>query len=48
MLFSELIAKTCDADRTCKPVIAVWILASREYTIMEIAELLERVRMWRN
>jgi hypothetical protein len=48
MTFSELIAKTCDADGTCKPVIAIWILASREYEIMDTAELLESIRISRN
>jgi hypothetical protein len=49
MIFSEsIIMKTCDADEPCRPVLPVWLLASREYDVMEIAELLESIRMSRN
>jgi hypothetical protein len=48
MTFSELIARACDADMTYRPIIPAWMLASREYDIADIAELLESVRIARN
>ena len=48
MTFLELIARTCDADVTHRPAIPLWMLASREYDIMEIAELFENVWVARN
>ena len=48
MITLELITKICDADGICRPVIPVWVLASREYAILEIAELLENIRAARN
>jgi hypothetical protein len=43
-----IITKICDGDETCRPVLPVWILASMEYGVMEIAELYESIRIARN
>jgi len=48
MVLAELITKTCDGDAKYRPVMPVWILASSEYGILEIAELIEGIRLTRN
>ena len=49
MTFSAMIiAKICDGDETCRSVLPVWILASMEYGVMEIAELYESIRIAKN
>ncbi len=44
----ELIAVTCDADRPHKPAVSLWILASREYDLMDMVELLQNIRFVNN
>lgn len=48
MEIAELIAKSCDADRNQRPLIPVWILASRAYGIAETVHLLERIMVSKN